>query len=133
MTEAPGIDKREVVWRSNWNSSRGSLIIRHGDEQQELNVPIVSINMNAAAGVPAQMTISALCGGVDVIQEISEKNPLMIEIRHIPGLCDHEDRMVCPLCRTKLTRNYYRSEDGEWCVGWGCGCKPDPGFIKEQE
>ena len=31
----------------------------------------------------------------------------------------------CPYCREEMVRAHEQNEEGEWCIRWLCGCKPD--------
>lgn len=89
--EEPEIWDRAIRIKSNWDATGGKVILIHGNTDTELNIPVTDLEVKMKAGAPVQVTMGILCGGLDLIQELTEKNPLIIKVKHIPGLCKCEE------------------------------------------
>jgi len=89
--EAPQIYERAIRVESNWDCSGGKVILIHNNTGRELNIPVTSFELVMEAGKPVTANMGILCGGLELIQELTEENPLLIEVKHIPRLCKCEE------------------------------------------
>ncbi len=89
--EAPTIFERAIRVESNWDCSGGKVILIHNNTGRELNIPVTSFELVMEAGKPVTANMGILCGGLELIQELTEENPLLIEVKHIPRLCKCEE------------------------------------------
>ncbi len=80
--EEPEIWDRAIRVACNWDASGGKVILIHGNTNTELSVPVTNLEVKMQAGYPVKVTMGILCGGLDLIQELTEENPLLIEVNH---------------------------------------------------
>ncbi len=90
--EAPAIYERAIRVKSNWDASGGKVILMHENTGLELNIPVTRFELVMQAGKPVEVNMGILCGGLDLIQELTEENPLVIDVKHVPGLCKCEEK-----------------------------------------
>ena len=85
----PRIFERAIRVESNWDCSGGKVILIHGNTNTELNIPVTKFELVMEAGKPVTVNMGILCGGLDLIQELTEENPLIIEVKHLKIEVDH--------------------------------------------
>ena len=93
--EAPAVYERAIRVESNWDCSGGKIILIHDNTEQELNVPVTHFELTMAVGRPVTVNMGILCGGLDLIQELTEENPLIIEVKHIPSTSKDSPPYTC--------------------------------------
>ena len=43
-----------------------------------------------------------------------------------------ESELVCPYCNEELVRTHIQNEEGDWYMGWLCGCKSEMNEPEEK-